>query len=361
MKGDGFMAFYNKSVKYNFKKTNGGGMYNSAPFIVVVYDAGAGNDIISSLLANIYASDSGTGSESVLATVTLSPISDAGSGQENVSLTADVGVSDTGIGNEALSLTCQIAITDAGIGQEIVGTAKTFFIIDSDNILQPLGVLVLQDSRQELLPSTRDNTEEIPGRHGEIDFGTEFKARILELHVATPEGLSPIEKSQLQRLFAKYLDPTKGAKPLVFSDDLEKTYIVKYAGKIDITQYPTWFEFTIPFKMSDPFIIGSFEKVQIGSGTLTNNGTFETPVVIEITGPVTNPSVVVGDQTLTYTGTVPSGQKLIIDTSNQTVKLNGVNALANYNGVFPMLQPGDTSVTAASAGTTVFKWRDRWL
>lgn len=355
------MAYYNKGIKYNFKMTNGGGIYNSAPFLVVVYDAGTGNDIISSLLANIYASDSGTGSESVLATVTLSPVSDDGSGQEDISLTADVGVSDTGIGNEGLSLTCQIAITDAGTGQEIVGIAKTFFLVDSYNILQPLGVLVLQDSRQELLPSTRDNTEEIPGRHGEIDFGIEFKSRILELHAATPEGLSPIEKSQLQRLFAKYLDPTKGAKPLIFSDDLEKTYMVKYVGKIDITQYPTWLEFTIPFKMIDPFILGSVEKQLIGNGILTNNGTFETPLVIKITGPVTNPSVVVGGQTLTYTGTVPSGQILSIDTGNKTVKLNGVNALSNYNGIFPMLQPGNTSVTAASAGTTVFKWRDRWL
>lgn len=355
------MSFYNKGVRYNFKVPNGGGMYNSAPFIVIIYDAGAGDDIISSLLANVYANDAGAGIETVLATVTISPILDTGIGSDNISLTGNIGVSDAGIGNEVLSLTCQISITDTGTGQEIVSTAKTFFIIDSDSILQPLGVLVLQDSRHELLPSTRDSTEEIPGKHGEIDFGTEFKARMLELHVATDEGNNAISKVQLRALFAKYLDPTKGVKTLIFSDDLEKTYYIKYAGKIDITQHPTWFEFVIPFKMNDPFIVGSFEKVQTGSGTLTNAGTFEAPLVIEITGAVTNPSVIVGGQTLIYTGTVPVGQTLIIDTGNKTVKLNGVNALANYNGVFPMLQPGNTSVTAASAGTTVFKWRDRWI
>lgn len=353
------MAFYNKGVKYNFKKTNGGGMYNSAPFIVIVYDAGAGNDIISSLLANIYASDSGAGSESVLATVTLSPISDDGTGNDNVSLAANIGVSDTGAGNDTVGATCQIAITDAGTGQEIISTAKTFFIIDSNNILQPLGVLVLQDSRYDLMPSLKEFTDEVPGRHGEINFGNKLGSRLLELHVASIDGLTPEQKEFLKRDFAKYLNPVAGAKNLVFSDDLEKTYVVKYAGKIDLTQYADWMEFVIPFKMANPYIVGSFEKKQTGSGTLINNGNVETPVTIEIAGAITNPSITFGTYILTYTGTIPAGQTLVVDTEKMTVTLNGVNVLNNWSGGFPKLQPGDTSVTADSKIT--FIWRERWV
>jgi phage-related protein len=125
--------------------------------------------------------------------------------------------------------------------------------------------------------------------------------------------------------------------------------------------FANWLEFTIPFKACDPFIIGSFEKQHVGSGTLTNEGTFETPVKIEITGPITNPSVTVGGETLIWTGTVGASDRLEIDTEYMTVKFNGSNAIANYSGGFPKLQPGDTTVTAAAGGTTIFRWRDRWV
>lgn len=135
--------------------------------------------------------------------------------------------------------------------------------------------------------------------------------------------------------------------------------MVKYSGKIDITNHPTWFQFVIPFKTSNPFIMGSFEKTQIGSGTLVNEGTFETGLIIEISGPVTNPSLTIGGQTLSYTGTIPNGQKLIIDTGKETAKIGSNNAMANYNGVFPLLYPGETSVTAPN--NVIIKWRDKWL
>lgn len=231
------------------------------------------------------------------------------------------------------------------IGDGKGNTKDVDFYVDENNILQPLQLLVTGDSRHELLPSTRDNTEEIPGRHGEIDFETELKARPLELHVVTPEGLSSAEKKRLARLYASHLDPTKGVKSLVFADEIDKTYLVKYSGKIDPTNYPTWFKFVIPFKMSNPFIIDSFEKTLVGSGKLVNEGTFETGLIIEITGPATNPSLTIGGETLKYTGTIPSGQKLIIDTELETAKIGNNNAMGDYNGNFPLLLPGETIVS----------------
>lgn len=241
---------------------------------------------------------------------------------------------------------------------DVYGPIPAFFVVDSNHILQPLGVKVIGDSRHELLPSTRDNTDTIPGRHGEIDFGTELKPRLLELHVATDEGLSPSEKANLQRLFAKHLDPTKGTKTLIFADDIEKTYIVKYAGKIDLRSHPTWFDFVIPFKMSDPFIIGTYEKRLTGSGTLINNGTHETGLIIEIHGPTNNPEVTIGDEIAYYQGEIPAGQMLKIDTFNQTAKIGSHNVIDRYNDVFPLLSPGEIEVMADN---TTIKWRDKWI
>lgn len=245
------------------------------------------------------------------------------------------------------------------IGNERGDAEYVDFFVDENSILQPLGVRVTGDSRYELLPATRDNAEEIPGRHGEIDFGTELKARLLEIDVVTKEGLSPSEKNRLQRLYAMYLNPAKGPKKLVFADDINKTYLVKYSGKIDPTNKPTWFKFTIPFKMSNPFIMGSFKKTLVGSGTLVNEGTEETGLIIEITGPVTNPSLTIGGETLSYNHAITTGQTLVIDTERQTAKIGNMNALDDYNGIFPKLQPGETKVI--SRNNITIKWRDKWI
>jgi predicted phage tail component-like protein len=278
-----------------------------------------------------------------------------------------VRTSDSANSQELLNLSTNIVGTDSGTGEDALSLkqfpSNEFFVITEDSMLYPLGVTVLGDTKREIIAGTRDNAEEVPGRDGEIDFGTELKAKILEIPVATPEGLTSLQKKQFERMIAKYLNPLLGEKKLIYLDDDSIEYKVKYSGKIDPTNYPTWFQFTIPFKMCDPIIQGTSEKTLTGSGTIINEGTAEAPITIEITGPVTNPSVVIGDTTLTYTGTLTSSETLIIDTGLGTAKIGSTNALANMNEIleFPLLQPGNTTVTAASSGTTVFKWLDKWL
>lgn len=228
------------------------------------------------------------------------------------------------------------------------------FIIGTDGMLSPLGVKVLRDSREELLPSTRESTETIPGKHGEIDFGSTFNARILELHVVTPEG---VDKGHLKRKLAGYLYPRE--KTLIFLDDLEKIYNVKYSGKIDLNQYPSWLEFTIPFKMENPFIEGAFEQSHSGTGVLVNNGSASVFPVIEIRGPATNPVIEIDGRILSYTGTINAGKTVIVNTEYMAVDMDGTNVLENFNGVFPTLKVGNTSVIAGSNVT--FRWRDRWV
>lgn len=235
---------------------------------------------------------------------------------------------------------------------------KYYFFVTADMILQPLGLHVSKINRN-LMPPTRDNTEEIPGRHGEIDFGAEFGSDIIELEVATEDGLSAEEIESLKRTLAGKLNPAVGERDLVLEYEMNKRYKVKYSGKIPIERYPSWFKFVLPFKILNPFAEGIAEKSLTGSGTITNEGTFETGLIIEISGPATNPSLTIGGVTLAYTGTINAGQKLVIDTEKQTAKIGSTNALAGYNGAFPMLQPGSVNVTAGS-NVTIY-WRDRWL
>ncbi|MHB1418493.1 MAG: distal tail protein Dit [Bacillota bacterium] len=326
-------------------------------------DSGAGADVIASLIASIMAVDAGVGTDAASIAATLATLLDDGTGADALILVANIFPPDAGSGEDViLSVSGSIVVSETGAGADSVAwVAKAYFYITEEGILNPLGVVVLNDSRYDLLPATRENVETVPGRHGEIDFGSEFQPRLLELRVALGEDYTRSQWDQVKRTLARYLNPILGAKNLIFADDVEKMYQVKFAGKIDFSQLNNWLEFTIPFKASDPFIIGSYLQSQSGSGTLTNEGTFETPLTIEIAGPVTNPSVVVGSDTLSYIGEVVGGSTLTIDTETKTVKLNSSNALATYTGGFPVLQAGDTAVTAASGGTTTWNWRSRWV
>lgn len=275
-----------------------------------------------------------------------------------------VEVQDVGTAEELISIAASMVVSDSGIATDsaadvIQYTTDKYLVVTTEGRLEPLGVIVLSDSRKDLMPETRDYSEEIPGRHGEIDFATEFKARIIELHVATDEGLSPLQKERLKRKIAMYLNPVNGTKKLVFLDDPEVEYEVKYVGRIDPTNYPTWLEFTIPFKMHNPIISAANEKTQTGSGIITNEGTFETGLVIEIAGAVTNPTIVIGSDTLKYTGNISAGQTLVIDTEKMTAKIGSTNVLMNYNGVFPKLPPGSLNVTAGSNVT--IRWKDKYI
>ena len=277
-----------------------------------------------------------------------------------------VEVSNAGQGQELINILASMDVADTGVGAETVTSHKfpteSYFVITCEGRLNPLGVIVLRDSRHELMPQTRDNTEEIPGRHGEYDFGSELKSRLMELHVATDDGLSQLQKEQLKRTIAKYLNPVAGTKKMVFLDDMDVEYEVKYAGKIDLTKYTDWMEFTIPFKMCNPFIESTTEHSQTGEGVIVNAGTFETPILIEIPGPATSPTVSVGASVIAYTSTIAAGQTLIIDTDAQTAKIGSVNAIAQVTGdIDYMLEPEANVSVVPSVSATIIKWRDKYL
>ena len=233
------------------------------------------------------------------------------------------------------------------------------FEVDTDGVLQPLGVTVLRDSRLELLPGTRDYFETIPGRHGEIDFGSELEARVLELHCSIE--VAPSDWPTKRQEITSYLNPLLGTQTLTFADEPNKVYHVRYSGRINITKYPYAREFTIPFRMCNPFITNAIQSQLIGSGTAVNNGNIETPFTLIIQGAVTNPSVVVAGYMMTYTGTIADTKSLIVDTEKLTAIYDNANVLPNFNGVFPKLQRGNNIVTAAAAGTTIIRWFDRWI
>ncbi len=358
------MANYNAGKIYNRALDDNGAMYNSGPFVIIILDNGVGLEQILNT-GHAIVSDSGIGDDdNMLVMIKVDVLETTNANDVIMGVESTVNIADVTTGDDVVNLAdVIIAVADAMDAYDsVLAPAATFFSIDADGYLQPLGVFVERDSRYELLAPTRDMTEEIPGAHGELDLGTMLGVRTLELSVVAdkdPNCDMAFDKEKLKRLYAKYLDPTKGYKNLVFSNDVNKTYQVKYSGKIDIEEYANWFRFTIPFKMLTPFTIGSFEQSLTGSGTIENEGTFETGLIVEINGPVIDPNITIGVSVLEYIGEIDAHEVLIIDTEKKTVKIGDTNAMVGYNKSFPLLPPGELEVVAPSNVT--IKWRHKWI
>lgn len=254
------------------------------------------------------------------------------------------------------------------------------FYVNENRILEPLGLVVLRDSRADLFPRLKERVQEIPGRHGEIYFGNRLEPRLIELSVVIQEEFSSLqEREQKKREIARYLNPTHGVKVLVFADEPEKQYFVKYSGSIDVTQYASWFEFTIPFKCSDPYIYSTAEEkawgnqqAAVGMGdaynpdhaaaiNLYNKGNTPIPVIASVTGISNSPTITIGDKTMRWNELVGAGHLLVIDTGRLTVTYNDDNSLQHFNNVFIKLQPGDNITTVTGGGTFEFTWIEKWV
>ena len=256
--------------------------------------------------------------------------------------------------------------------------------VKTNGIVEPFGLHIVRDSEFGLLAPLREYTEELPGVDGEFYFGSDFGPGEHKLKMLNVGGfLTAVEKDTLQTAVAAQLYALKEYDLLVLEWVPDKVWRVRLTGKPDMPDIPGRVQLTItlkyqPFRISvaENYLTGIEGAIQYKSvemaevldpatdnhAILINKGTIATPLKIEIVGAVTNPSVVVGAYTLTYTGTLTSSDTLIIDTGAMTCTFNGVNAMGGLSGMtdFIALLPGGTAVTVASAGATTFKWYDTW-
>ncbi len=229
--------------------------------------------------------------------------------------------------------------------------------VDENGILQPLGVKILRDSREELLPATRDYTEVIPGMDGEYDFGCDLEPRVLELHCAL-DVEDKLTRRAKRRQIAKHLNPLLGKQTITFADDPGIVWVGRYAGSVELTTYLDGEDFIIPFKCN-PYLTSATQKTLKGSGVVLNEGTVETSFYLYIPGEIIDPTVTVNGEKMIYTGAISAGHTLYVDTEKMTVTVNDQNALISYNCVFPKLQVGQNNITAPDTATIT--WIERWV
>ena len=129
---------------------------------------------------------------------------------------------------------------------------------------------------------------------------------------------------------------------------------------------------SVVFVCSDPLWRATSNTTETINGTPNTCALGNAPVsdwvltITATTNSITDITITLGPNTLTWTGTISAGQALVIDASAYTVKNNGVDALSTYgSGGFPAINPNDTPAVSATnasgsgtlGGSLVYKKR----
>lgn len=91
-----------------------------------------------------------------------------------------------------------------------------------------------------------------------------------------------------------------------------------------------------------------------GITIVTVDGVDSTEPIWTVTGPATDPTLtnITTGQTIEWTGTVPSGQTLIVNMDEMTASLEGANVFQFITGSWITLQAGNNRISYAATGAT---------
>ncbi len=223
--------------------------------------------------------------------------------------------------------------------------------------LSTLGITLLNSSTIHLLPKVSVRTIKIPGRVGSLRVGSKKQSREfkLDLHL---ESDSIYNLEILKNTLASLFDPLKGCIELSFSNKPDKYYKVRYSGSSSIREIIIDAQVSIPLKMFDPYIYGQ-PSSESGPTSINNIGNEYADLIIQVNGPATNPVINLEQSTISYTGSILTGESLVINGETGEVTLGTLNALPALTGDLPILKPGVNSITCSS-GTIICSWRPKY-
>lgn len=253
--------------------------------------------------------------------------------------------------------------------------------------------LLLTKADIPFLPETRQIEEELPGLDGSVDIATEYGPRPISLEVMLVTEDELDYQLKLQQM-AKIFNAKAGVKPLILDRMPGKRWMAKYNGSISTDKIGQLGTFTLPFKAFNPFaesVQDSTGSLEYGQGYLYGMGlrigdSYSFPLsvfpstiavyhagteaaypIIRITGAASNITVTNTTTGESFSLSVTNGVNDVIEINcaplQQTVRKNGGNASAVFNGKFPRLLEGENSFTITATGscTVAFLFRHTYL
>lgn len=267
-------------------------------------------------------------------------------------------------------------------------------IIDGVDLTEDLGLKVLADTSDEMLPDVQNYSVNIPGRHGEYSFNSWMQPRKFSIDLLIPPQASRMDVQVIAREFNRLLlDRFGNPKEVTLSFDFEpyKHYNVKLTSSIDIDRRVRMGFFTAEFTAYDPFAYSNVYADEIAWGS--EEITFEYQYLlghegiggsVKVTSPITLENVYVDGYTVkpvfeisgsassltisssggSFTLPTFSNATWTIDCEKYLVMKNGANAYGDVVlGKF-VLDPGKNTVVIRGSGINVdirIKFRDKFM
>lgn len=165
-----------------------------------------------------------------------------------------------------------------------------------------LGVELMPDFKEPILPKTRNQSVRIPGRNGVHLFASDLEARLIVLDLVMIDSTTPETLQSLTKTFSQVLLDQDG-KPedvaLVFTKEPLYTYTVRYAGNMPLKRIIGGSKgfFSLPLLAQDPFsyaaedtdtynVTAAYQTMEV-----INAGDYRTPPTMTLTLDATSTNV----------------------------------------------------------------------
>lgn len=237
-------------------------------------------------------------------------------------------------------------------------------------------VKVLKITRPMLAPQDITSTD-INGRAGSLFNRKTSKSYEIKIEIMFHAD-TPIECMDKLRMLGSKLDSSVPAR-LVFKDEPDKYIMAVLGGSTEPDRDGKKIRVEINFYCPDPYwYLINDETVNVTNPTtlkaFSRQGSAESYPIVEIKGVSGSTGVInlnVNGEIMTYTGSLLSGETLVIDSAKLTsyiLKTNGtkVSTLPNFDKLdFPVLVGGsNTSIMSTSNGATLTSYKiyfnSRW-
>lgn len=209
-----------------------------------------------------------------------------------------------------------------------------------------------------LMPPKRARKRSIPLRHGQYDHGSlNYEERTVRIACA-------LEKQVTRDDLREIAYHLSHKAQLWLWDEPDKYYIGEIYDAAEIEDYfdESMREFTLNF-VCEPFAYSKEYELRSASGALSlrNDGTVESPCVIELTAPGASVRVTAGAQSFAVSG-LTAGQLVRVNSEDYTCTVDGGNALHLMEGDFITIPPRANFTLAADPPCTLtLRYRKRWL
>ena len=240
-----------------------------------------------------------------------------------------------------------------------------------------LGLHLLAESEETVIPQVRQESVVIPGRHGEIVFDSYLESKRLFPSVLIPRQATLYDVQDILRKVVSLLVDEYGRPKdvkVVYDYEPDKYMVARMNGYLSPERISTAGKFLIPLYANDPFLYSSLKSNEITWGsdtpmmaeiqwntgvtevfisspqtvTIVNSGTITSRLSFFLEGSGTNVSIKLNGKTFSL-GTF-SNTSWDVRGEDYTIFKNGSYNISDYSGEFLELKPGSNTISFSGTG-----------